>query len=120
MSELAFIIEDDDDLSVIFAEALQKAGFELEILRDGEKASKRLDETVPYVILLDMHLPYISGAELLTKIKADDRFEKTIIIITTADALMGDAYRDQVDFVLLKPISFVQLRDLMARLKPKT
>ena len=42
-----------------------------------------------------------------------------MIIITTADARMGDAYREQVDFVLIKPISFVQLRDLTKRLKPQ-
>ena len=42
-----------------------------------------------------------------------------MIIITTADARMGEAYSDQVDFVMIKPISFVQLRDLTSRLKPK-
>jgi hypothetical protein len=41
------------------------------------------------------------------------------VIITTADARMGEAYTDQVDFVLIKPISFVQLRDLTNRLKPR-
>ena len=32
----ALIIEDDDDLSTIFAEAVRAAGFEPEIIRDGE------------------------------------------------------------------------------------
>ena len=36
-----------------------------------------------------------------------------------ADARMGEAYVNQADFVLIKPISFVQLRDLTSRLKPK-
>lgn len=67
-----------------------------------------------------MHLPYTSGGQLLTDIlKKDSRFEKTIIIITTADARMGEAYGEMVDFVMIKPISFVQLRDLTARLRPK-
>jgi CheY-like chemotaxis protein len=66
-----------------------------------------------------MHLPHISGGELLTQIKQDERFAKTIIIITSADARMGEAYSDQADFVMIKPISFVQLRDLTGRLKPK-
>jgi CheY-like chemotaxis protein len=67
-----------------------------------------------------MHLPHVSGeALLMNTIKPDNRFDKTMIIITTADARMGDAFRDQVDFVLIKPISFVQLRDLTARLKPQ-
>jgi two-component system, OmpR family, response regulator len=121
MSEFALIIEDDEDLASIFAEALRGVGFEVEHVADGQKAQERLTGgTVPYLILLDMHLPHISGGELLANIlKKDERFEKTMIIITTADARMGEAYRDQVDFVLVKPISFVQLRDLTKRLKPQ-
>lgn len=121
MSELTLIIEDDEDLASIFAEAVRGVGFEVEHVADGKKAQERLKSgQVPYLILLDMHLPHVSGEDLLMNtIKPDDRFNNTMIIITTADARMGDTYRDQVDFVLVKPISFVQLRDLTARLKPQ-
>lgn len=121
MSELVLIIEDDEDLADIFAEAVRGIGYDVEHVADGKKAQERLiSGPPPYLILLDMHLPHVSGEDLLTNIiKPDDRFDKTMIIITTADARMGDAYRDQVDFVLIKPISFVQLRDLTARLKPQ-
>lgn len=120
MSELALIIEDDEDLANIFAEALRGIGFTVEQAADGKVAQERLRTgDAPFLILLDMHLPYISGAALLTEIKKDGRFAKTIIILTTADARMGETYGDQADFVLIKPISFVQLRDLTNRLKPK-
>ena len=122
MSDLALIVEDDEDLADIFAEALRGIGYEVEHLADGRVAQERLKTgTAPFLILLDMHLPHVSGADLLTNlIKQDERFAKTMVIITTADARMGDTYGDQVDFVLIKPISFVQLRDLTARLKPKS
>jgi CheY-like chemotaxis protein len=120
MSELALIIEDDEDLANIFAEALRGVGFEVEHVPDGKLAQERLQNgSAPFIILLDMHLPHVSGADLLTIIKREEKFAKTMIIITTADARMGDLYSDQVDFVLIKPISFVQLRDLTARLRPK-
>lgn len=121
MNELALIIEDDEDLANIFAEALRGVGFQVEHVADGKLAQERLQNGVPpFIILLDMHLPHISGGDLLTNIiKKDERFDKTQVIITTADARMGDMYSDQVDFVLIKPISFVQLRDLTARLKPR-
>ena len=121
MDDLALIIEDDQDLADIFAEALRGVGFEVEHVADGRVAQARLQSgTVPFLILLDMHLPHISGGDLLTNIiKQDERFAQTTVIITTADARMGDLYRDQVDFVLVKPISFVQLRDLTSRLRPK-
>lgn len=121
MSQLGLIIEDDEDLASIFAEALRGVGFDVELVADGEAAQERLKSgPTPFLILLDMHLPHISGADLLTNvIKKDERFTKTIVIITTADARMGEAYTEQVDFVMIKPISFVQLRDLTSRLKPK-
>jgi CheY-like chemotaxis protein len=120
VSELALIIEDDEDLANIFAEALRGVGFEVEHVADGKIAQERLKGgTVPFLILLDMHLPHVSGGELLTKMKQDERFANTIMILTTADARMGEAYSDQADFVMIKPISFVQLRDLTGRLKPK-
>ena len=121
MSQLALIIEDDEDLANIFAEALRGVGFDVELVADGRVAQERLTNgTPPFLILLDMHLPHISGADLLTNvIKKDERFAKSVVIITTADARMGEAYTEQVDFVMIKPISFVQLRDLTSRLKPK-
>ena len=121
MSKLALVIEDDEDLANIFAEALRGVGFEVEIIDDGKIAQERLygGEAVPFLVLLDMHLPRVSGADLLANIKKDARFNNTTVIITTADARMGETYGDQVDFVLIKPISFVQLRDLTSRLLPK-
>lgn len=121
MSHLALIIEDDEDLASIFAEALRGVGFDVELVADGKAAQERLKNGAPpFLILLDMHLPHISGADLLTNIiKKEDQFADTVVIITTADARMGEAYTDQVDFVMIKPISFVQLRDLTSRLKPR-
>ncbi|HMB21873.1 MAG: response regulator [Chloroflexota bacterium] len=121
MSELALVIEDDEDLAHIFAEALRSVGFEVEALPDGQAAQERLKKgPVPYLILLDMHIPHMSGGDLLTNIiRRDERLSKAIVIITTADARMGDAYAEQADFVMVKPISFIQLRDLTNRLKPK-
>jgi two-component system cell cycle response regulator DivK len=120
VSKLALIIEDDEDLADIFAEALRGVGYEVELVADGKIAQERLKNgPAPFLILLDMHLPHVSGGDLLTRIKQDKRFAKTMIILTTADARMGEAYSEQADFVMIKPISFVQLRDLTSRLKPK-
>ena len=119
MSALAFIIEDDQDLSTIFADALESVGYQVEQIKDGLIAQRRLKEESPYLILLDMHLPHVSGADLLTTIREEERFKDTTVILTTADARMAEAYESMADFVMVKPISFVQLRDLTSRLKPR-
>jgi CheY-like chemotaxis protein len=112
------IVEDDPDLSNIFSEAVNAAGFETEIAMNGRLALERLKNIIPQLVILDMHLPEVSGRDILAYIRAEPRFEKTIVVVSTADALMGEEMRDQADFVLIKPITFGQLRDMSARLKP--
>jgi CheY-like chemotaxis protein len=121
MSVLALIVEDDEDLASIFAEALRGIGFDVELVADGRLAQERLKNgPPPYLVLLDMHLPHVSGGDLLTNIiKKEEHLARTMVIITTADARMGETYGELADFVLIKPISFVQLRDLTSRLKPR-
>ncbi len=115
---LALVIEDDEDLSEIFTKALEKAGFEVETIRDGKAAQARLaQEIIPNVIALDLHLPFVDGTTLLKQINADERFAKARVIITTADAAQAEFLREQATIVLVKPISFSQLRDISARLK---
>ena len=115
----AMIIEDNEDLAIIFAEALQAAGFDTGIIQDGDTARARLKSCAPNIIILDLHLPYVSGEDILKQIRADERLVETRVIIATADPRMADMLKDQADLVLLKPISFGQLRDLAARLSPQ-
>ena len=117
-NQLALIIEDDPDLAVIFARALRQAGFKTEIILDGRQALKRLTETVPAVVLLDIHLPYCSGIEILRNIRADARLTQSKIMLATADTRRAEQLEAEADLVLLKPISYRQLRDLAARLRP--
>jgi len=113
----ALVIEDDPDLSEIFTKALQTAGFEVEAIRDGAIAQKRLNETTPRVIVLDLHLPHVDGATLLEQIHSNKVLHNANIIITTADNVLAEMYRDKATFVMVKPVSFSQLRDISARLK---
>ena len=65
-----------------------------------------------------MHLPNVSGDTILHHIRADERLANTRVMLATADAYMAENLRDKSDLVLLKPISFTQLRDLAKRLRP--
>jgi DNA-binding response OmpR family regulator len=119
MTEHAIIIEDDDDLATIFSGALEYSGYKVETILDGRYARERLSEVQPDLVILDMHLPSTSGADILTQIRTDHNLKNTIVILTTADARMGEAFTDMADYVLIKPITFTQLRDLTARLHKK-
>lgn len=115
---LAIVIEDDQDLCDIFAQALEAAGFRAEMIRDGRTAVQRLEGEAPWAIILDLHLPHVDGMQILKRIRSDARLKNVRVVITTADTVTAELLRDEADFVLLKPISFAQLRDLAARLHP--
>lgn len=117
-SPFGLIIEDDEDLAMIFEGALTEANFDTEVISDGQAALTRLAEIVPDVIVLDLHLPHVSGGNILHQIRADERLANTRVMLATADAIRAEGLRNEADLVLLKPISFGQLTMLAARMHP--
>jgi CheY-like chemotaxis protein len=112
------VIEDHEDLALVFNTALESAGFDTEVIMDGALAQERLQEVAPTLIILDLHMPNVSGETLLHQIKDDARLADSHVLIATADAALGDKLSSEVDLVLLKPISFTQLSMLAARFLP--
>ena len=113
--KLALIIEDDPAQQTIFSRAVEMANFNTEVIGNGGEALKRLGEVVPDLVILDLHLPTVSGDEILVSIRADERLASVPVILATADPILAETLADTSDLVLLKPISFNQLRDLASR-----
>ena len=116
MKPLALIIEDDPLLNEIIALTLQ-ADFEIQACSDGTSAWNRLLEITPQIVVLDLNLPGMPGKEILAKLRADDRFSQTRVILATADERQAETLTDTADIVLLKPVSPAQLRELANRIK---
>lgn len=117
---LALIIEDHLDAATIFSEAMKAAQFDTEVIHSGDVALTRLAATTPDIVVLDLNLPQVSGTEILRCIRADARLVDTRVIVATAHPRMADELHEKADLVLIKPVSFTQLRNLAARLGPAT
>ncbi|NHZ72463.1 MAG: response regulator [Aquificales bacterium] len=115
-TQLAIVIEDEKDLALVFAEALAAAGFRPEIFYDGGPALSRLIEIVPEIIVLDLNLPNIAGSDVMELLQNDTRLADVKIIIITGSPIKAQAYQNMADLILVKPISYTQLRDLAKRL----
>ncbi len=116
-SPLAFVIEDDKNLSLAYAEAIEDAGYQSEIFRDGTEGLENLKKSIPAMVVLDLNLPGVHGLEILKFIRADERLKKTRVIITSADVRSAETLHGKADIVLEKPVGFGQLRDLAARFR---
>ena len=114
---LALIVEDDPKLATVFAAALQYANYKTEIIHEGQAAAQWLAVMVPDVVILDLHLPFVSGADLLKQIRADQRLAQTHVIVVTADLFRAEALRNQADAVLVKPVGFIRLQNIVAKLQ---
>ncbi len=116
MPPLALVIEDDPKLSAIYDTVVKQAGYNTEVIRRGDEALKRLSLVSPSLILLDIHLPYVSGDELLKVIRTTEVLAKTPVIVLTADIYLAESLEDQADYVIVKSFGVSWLRELVAQL----
>jgi len=118
-NQLAIVVEDEQDLALIFAHALADVGFRPEIFYDGGPALSRLFEVVPAIVVLDINLPNITGEEVMELLRTDERLADVESIIVTGNPNKAQTYRNIANFVLVKPIGYSDLRDLAQRLYEK-
>lgn len=65
MKKKVLIIEDDRDLANLFKLVLEMSEFEVSVVHDGTKGVEVLTkQLLPDAIMLDMHLPGVSGEEI--------------------------------------------------------
>jgi CheY-like chemotaxis protein len=115
------IVEDNIELGDLFVEILTTADNAVSLIRDGQEALdylNRANESVPDIVMLDMHLPRVSGETLLRCIRNEERYNQTRVVVVTANALMTDVVGDMADIVILKPISYEQISNIVSRLSP--
>lgn len=114
---LALIIEDNVELGYIYAASLETLNFDIEHIEDGKDALDRLDsDNIPRLIILDMNLPRVSGHYIYKRIRSDERYAETPVIIATANTLIAEALQSEIigiDRLLVKPVSPSQLRKVV-------
>lgn len=115
---LAFIIEDDPKLGAIYDTVVRQAGYDTELIQAGDVAVARLAVATPDLILLDIHLPYVSGLDILQQVRASDRLARVPVIVLTADIYIAKSLEEQAEHVLVKSLGVSRLRALVAQLQP--
>jgi diguanylate cyclase (GGDEF)-like protein len=113
----ALIIEDDRDISALFRHVLDIAGYHTEIILHGLEAINRLKSVRPDIILLDLHLPGLSGTQILEHVRADERLKSVPVVVITGYARDAESLPVEPDLVLMKPVNLDQLSNLVQRLR---
>lgn len=109
---LALILEDDPQLGKVYQAALRNAGFTVQIDPNGDQYETFLESQLPDLMVLDMHLPFASGPEVLQTLRANDLWANIPVIVVTADLFLAKSLQHKGENVLLKPFSVLRLTEL--------
>ena len=88
----------------------------LTVATTGGAALERVFDDPPDVIFLDLHLPDMSGEEVLVSVRADPRTAHVPVVVLTADATSERSERLfalGADAYLTKPFDIYQLLDII-------
>lgn len=112
MKKLIYSVEDDKDIAYIIKIALENANYEVKSFDNGEDFLKAFNKVKPNLILLDMMLPKIQGADLLKIIREDEANNDIDIIIISANKLVSDKVNGLnlgADDYIAKPFDLLEL-----------
>lgn len=79
------VIEDDENIAFYLRYMLSREGFNPVLVPDGRAALEMLEKfRPPRLILMDIKLPFVDGARLVSHIRAKPRWAEVPIILLTA------------------------------------
>lgn len=111
------VVEDEADLAELLAYNLRRAGYDTEVCRDGAQGLRRISETVPDLVILDVMIPQISGIQVARQLRTSPKTSRTPILMLTAKAEEADqvaGLQVGADDYVTKPFS---MKVLMARVE---
>lgn len=110
---LNVLVAEDSELNYeVLADCLGMGGHEVTWARDGEQALALLKERQFDLVLLDLHMPFIDGLNVLKSVRRTRATEHVTVIILTADAMpevRAKSLAAGADAFLAKPLDLDQL-----------
>ena len=82
MTKIA-LIEDNTVISQMYRMKFESEGFDVKLATNGENGIALVKDFSPDIILLDIQMPVMNGAETLKKIRKLDNAQETPVIILT-------------------------------------
>lgn len=83
-----FFVEDSEVERLAYQKALERAGYCVQIARDGLEGMRLLHNVVPDLVLLDLLLPKFDGVELLKFMRSDARLKTVPVVIFSTNSII--------------------------------
>ena len=127
MSRQILIIEDDSMVSDVIIAVLVKEGYMPSLAKSGREALKKIAQSAPDLILLDLGLPDMEGSEVAKSIRKSKKTSDIPVIMLTGKSSLEDrlaGFEHGADDYLAKPFEpselMARIQALFKRYPPKT
>lgn len=92
------IIEDEPFISELYIRALNKSGYEVKVIVDGQEALQEAKTNAYDIILLDIMLPNLTGTEILHRLRdVRETPDLRAKIIVTTNLELGEEGRAAIE-----------------------
>jgi two-component system phosphate regulon response regulator PhoB len=111
---LVLLADDETHITSVVAQKLRSAGLDVIVAEDGEEALEMARERTPDLIVTDLQMPYLSGIELATELKADAKTGHIPLIMLTARGYVlspDEVASTNIRELMSKPFSARELLD---------
>lgn len=105
------ICEDEEIMLTALEFRLKKQGYEVIRAEDGQVAIDKIQTEDPDLIIADIMMPHVSGLELITFVRQDQRKDTPIIVISALelDEVVLEASRLGANDFISKPFKPIEL-----------
>jgi CheY-like chemotaxis protein len=111
------VVDDNVDAAEMLAMLLEAEGNQTRLAHSGSAALAVASELEPDLIFLDIGLPEMNGYEVATRLRADPRLHRCVIVALTGWGSEDDrrqAHAAGFDRHLVKPIDSNRLHDVLS------
>jgi DNA-binding response OmpR family regulator len=100
------LIEDDTTMLSLLTTLLEYEGYQVAPLNGeagAEEIMRKMRNERPQLILLDVHLPGLSGFDLVRRMRGDDALKSTKVLMSSGMNLSLECRQAGADGFILKP-----------------
>lgn len=111
---LALVVDDNELNSRLVAVFLKRLGWQPQLVPSGDAALRCLATQSYELVLLDLHMPGMDGAEVCRRIREEPQLAGLPVVAYTAHRTSEEKERILAagfNGLLVKPLSFIDLRD---------
>lgn len=121
-SSYILLVEDNTHNARLIMTYLCKLGYKVTWSKDSKEMWQSLKQSIPTLILMDIHLPEVDGLTLTQQLRSRKRYRSIPVIVQTAMAMKGDREKcleaGATDYVS-KPIDLDALAQTVAKYSQK-